>query len=280
MQLELAAPVEGRLCRERGLHAGALRQQRPGYRQQHDRAGPVRSVRHREGSRTRSERRQAPVRSQCDVRCAIRPRAQARRRRRRLGECTLWRVDSLDDCAGAQRPAPDAVLQQLLHDDALEHRQTARRARQLLLLRVAAGPDQGSEYRRIARRVLRPDGVRHSGRTASWGTQRRAVCSVRALGWRTLASTRTSSRTTASGCSSRPSWTTPSTTRSSFLAMGPVSPSSIRFLVDGDANNGTHGGAGGRHDSQRGRVLPRTRHTIRHTRHILAGLGPAGPRPA
>ena len=78
-------------------------------------------------------------------------------------ERTLRRLDGLDDRAGAQRAEPDAVLQQLLHDDALEHRQAARRPGQLLLLRLAAGSDQGSEHRRIARRVLRPDGVRDPG---------------------------------------------------------------------------------------------------------------------
>ena len=79
-----------------------------------------------------------------------------------LGERAVRRMDGLDDRPGAQRAEPHAVLQQLLHDHAVEHRQAARRPRQLLLLRVAAGSDQGSEHRRIARGVLRSDGVRDS----------------------------------------------------------------------------------------------------------------------
>ena len=44
---------------QRRVHAGALGQQRPGHRQQHDRAGAVRSLRHREGPRSRSQRRRS-----------------------------------------------------------------------------------------------------------------------------------------------------------------------------------------------------------------------------
>ncbi len=46
------------------------------------------------------------------------------------------------------------------------------------------------------------------------------------------------------------------------------------------SDNGTNRSAGGRHHSQHGRILPRTRHTTRVTRHVLAGHRPVGPRPA
>ena len=61
------APVQGRVRAERGLHAGRLRQQRARQRQQHHRRRPVRPVRHREGSRARSQRRQAPRRDEQHV---------------------------------------------------------------------------------------------------------------------------------------------------------------------------------------------------------------------
>ena len=61
-----APPLAERAGLQRRLHARALGQQRAGYRQQHHRAGPVRSVRHRKGSRSRSERGEAPHRRERD----------------------------------------------------------------------------------------------------------------------------------------------------------------------------------------------------------------------
>ena len=63
-------------------------------------------------------------------------------------EHALRRLDGLDDLPGAQRPQPDAVLQRLLLVQPVEHREAARRPRQLLLLRVAARRDRRPEHRR------------------------------------------------------------------------------------------------------------------------------------
>ena len=52
--VRVASPLAERSGLQRRVHAGPLRQQRAGYRQQHDRAGAVRSLRHRKGSRSRS----------------------------------------------------------------------------------------------------------------------------------------------------------------------------------------------------------------------------------
>ena len=60
LQLELQRRFKSGLRGQRRVHAGGLRQQRAGQRQQHDRRRAVRPVRHREGPRARSERRQAP----------------------------------------------------------------------------------------------------------------------------------------------------------------------------------------------------------------------------
>ena len=113
-----AAPLEERPRAERRVHAGALGQQRARYGQQHASARAVRSLRHREGPRSRPERRQAPLRRERDVGRSGRPRPEARREHAGLGQRALRRLDGLDDLPGAQRPAPDAVLQRLLHDRA------------------------------------------------------------------------------------------------------------------------------------------------------------------
>ncbi len=163
VQLELIRRWQGRSGVQRRLHAGPLRQQCSGHRQQHDRSGPVRSLRHRKGSRSRSERRQAPRRRERDLGHSGGSRPAARREHGGLGRRALRRLDGLVDLPGAQRPEPDPVLQRLLHDEPVEHGEAARRAGQLLLLRVAAGPDRGSEQRREPRGVLRSDRVRASG---------------------------------------------------------------------------------------------------------------------
>ena len=114
--------------------------------------------------RARSKRHQTPVRGKCDL---GRPRgegAQARRRHVGVVQRAVWRMDRVDNRAGPQRTEPHAVLQQLLHDHSLEYRQAARRPGQLLLLRLAAGPDQGSQQWWNARCVLRPDRLCDPGR--------------------------------------------------------------------------------------------------------------------
>ena len=111
----------------------------------------------------RSQRVDAPLRGERDVGRSRRPRSEARRQHGGVVGRAVRRMDGLGALPGAQRPAPDAVLQRLLHDEPLEHRQAARRPWHVLLLRVAAGSDQGSECRRPARCVLRSDRVRHSG---------------------------------------------------------------------------------------------------------------------
>ena len=63
----VASPLAERAGLQRRLHARPLRQQCPGHGQQHDRASPVRSVRHRKGSRSRSERGEASDRRECDA---------------------------------------------------------------------------------------------------------------------------------------------------------------------------------------------------------------------
>ena len=147
----------------------------PGYGQQHDRTGPVRSVRHREGPRPRSERRQTSPGGQCHVGHPGGPWSQARLRHGGVVERPVRRLDRLDDRPGPQRTEPHAVFQQLLHDHAVEHRQAARRPGQLLLLRLAAGSDQGPEHWRNARCVLRRDCLRASRPTASSEMRRRAA---------------------------------------------------------------------------------------------------------
>ena len=132
-----------------------------------------------------------------------------------------WTVSTI--VPGAQRPEPHAVLQRLLHDEPVEHRQAARRPRQLLLLRLAAGPDQGSQHRRVARRVLRSDRVcdsrprqtrqREEGQPEGPGHLGREL--------RVLQGRRLQAR--CSGCSSRRCSTTRSTIRSSSRPMGAAS---------------------------------------------------------
>ena len=169
------APVEGRLRGQRGLHAGPFRQQRARHGQQHDRTGPVRSVRHREGPRPRSERRETPARGQCHGGHPGGPRAQARRRHGGLVERPLRRLDRLDDRAGPQRTEPHAVLQQLLHDHAVEHRQAARRPR--ATSSAARGGRIRSRIRTPADRATRSSTRRRTRfrPTASWGMRRRAA---------------------------------------------------------------------------------------------------------
>src|SRR5207249_2566328 len=75
----------------------------------------------------------------------------------------LWRVDGLDAVPGAERAAPDTLLQRVLHDEPVEYGKAARRSWQRLLLRVAARSDPEPEQRRTARRVFRSNRVRHSG---------------------------------------------------------------------------------------------------------------------
>ena len=101
------------------------------------------------------------------------PRPRARREHAGLGRRAVRRLDGLDAVPGAQRAAPDAVLQRVLHDEPVEHRQAARRPGQLLLRRVAARPDQRSEHRRIARRVLRSDGVCPPATGQAWKREER-----------------------------------------------------------------------------------------------------------
>ena len=110
LQLELHAALAraGWRCNV-GLHAGALRQQRARHRQQHHRRRAVRSLRHREGSRSRSERRQAPVRRERDLGRAGRPRPQARRRTCRGGPNALfggWTVSTLFQARSGQHLTP------------------------------------------------------------------------------------------------------------------------------------------------------------------------------
>jgi hypothetical protein len=137
--------------------------QRARLGQQHDRRGDVRSLRHREGPRARPQRGQAPAARERHVGHPGRQGPAARREHARLGERPLRRLDHLDDLPGAQRVEPHAVLQRLLLEQPVEHRQAARRTRQLLLLRVAAEPAEGPQRRGHARAVLRRDGVRHAG---------------------------------------------------------------------------------------------------------------------
>ena len=99
-----------------------------------------------------------------------------------LGGRALRRVDGLHHLPGPQRPQPDAVLQRLLLLQPLEHREAARRPRQLLLLRVAPGRDRRPEHPADAGPVVRPDGVRHPGPPASSATPRRAASRGRAPG--------------------------------------------------------------------------------------------------
>ena len=119
------APLEARPGVRRGVHAGALRQQRTRHGQQHHRAGAIRSVRHREGPRSRSQRGQAPPDGERHVGHPLRARAQARREHVAVGQRPVRRLDGLDDRAGAERPEPHAVLQLLLHDEPVEYREAA-----------------------------------------------------------------------------------------------------------------------------------------------------------
>ena len=103
-----AAALRGGLGAERGVHAGALRQQRARYRQQHDRTGAVRPVRHREGSRSRSERRQAPGRRERDVGRARRARPGARRQHAGWADALFggWTVSTLFQARSGQHLTP------------------------------------------------------------------------------------------------------------------------------------------------------------------------------
>ena len=84
-----------------------------------------------------------------------------------------WTVSTLFQARSGNNLTP--FFYELLHDEPLEHGQAARRPRQQLLLRVAAGPDQRPEHRRHARRVLRRDRLRACPPTASSATRRRAA---------------------------------------------------------------------------------------------------------
>ena len=106
-----------------------------------DRSGAVRSVRHRKGPWSRSEHSTHRVRGERDVGRTGRPRPEARREHGRVVGRAVRRVDGLSVVPGAQRAAPHAVLQRLLHDEPMEHGQAARRPGHCFLLRVASGPD-------------------------------------------------------------------------------------------------------------------------------------------
>ena len=172
-----AAPVEGRLGVERGLHAGPLRQQRARHRQQHDRPGAVRS-------RTTSRRIAAPIRTSSSTGssptrpgiCRWATAASTAPTWPRWADALFggWTVSTI--VPGAQRAEPDAVLQRLLHDEPVEHRQAARWAGQLFLLRLAAGSD--SAIRTPADRAM-PSSIRppmRSRHRANSATPRRGAC--------------------------------------------------------------------------------------------------------
>ncbi len=69
-----------------------------------------------------------------------RPRSPARRQHAEVGGRAVRRLDRLDHRAGTKRPAPDALLQRLLHDEPVEHREAARRPRHAFC--CAWRPDQ------------------------------------------------------------------------------------------------------------------------------------------
>src|SRR5206468_1586015 len=78
---------------ERRLHPGPLQQQRPGLGQQQPGRRPVRRLRHREGSRSGSERGEAPDRGQRHLGHPRGPRPQARRQHAGMGERALRGLD-------------------------------------------------------------------------------------------------------------------------------------------------------------------------------------------
>ena len=155
-------------------------------------AGPVRSVRHREGPRPRSERGQAPGRGERDVGHSRRPRIASTARTCPAGPTRC-------SAAGRCRRSVQARSGQHLTPFFSGFYTTSpwNTGKPLdgsgTVFCCAWRPDQieRSEHRRLARRVLRPDRLRHS-RHGKLGTRRRAACSGPARGWRTSRSTRTS----------------------------------------------------------------------------------------
>jgi hypothetical protein len=140
LQLELTRRFRGGLAFDVAVHPGPLRQQRPRRGGQQPGRRAVRPLRHREGPRARPQRGQAPGGGQRDVGGAGGPGPLPRHEHVGLGQRALRRLDGLVALPGPHREQPDPVLLELLHDEPLEHRQAPRRARQLLLLRVAARP--------------------------------------------------------------------------------------------------------------------------------------------
>ena len=161
---------------------------------------------------------------------------QARRQHAGLGERALRRLDGVDALPGPQRQQPDAVLQRLLHRRA-PGTPASRSTAWATSSAARGGPTRSSDPNigRIARRVLQRQAAYAlpapgTARQRQEGQPARA----RAPGSSTSRSTRTSSPATASGCSSRPCSTTPSTIPSSSPGYGSGFVELDRFLIDGD----------------------------------------------
>ena len=199
LQLELQRRFQARLRAQRRLHARRFRQQRAGQRQQHDRRRPVRPVRHREGSRARSERRQAPGRDEQHVGHPGRPRAQRTAATCRAGPT---RSSAAGPCRRSSRRAPDRNLTPFFvyGTDPIYPANTGRALDGVGQFGEAWRPDVtgNPNIGGTPRAVLRRHGVHAAGaghaRQREEGQPRRA----RARGSSTSRSTRTSSARTAS----------------------------------------------------------------------------------
>ena len=148
-QVELTAALEGRPRPQRRLHAGPLGQQRARHRQQQPRRrcmfDPY-DIEKDRGPDPNVVKHRVVVNGTWDI-----PVGHGRKHGANMpGWANAlfggWTVST--HLPGAQRPQPDAVLQRLLLHEPLEHGQAAGRPRQLLLLRLAARPGQGSQHRR------------------------------------------------------------------------------------------------------------------------------------
>ena len=134
--------------------------------------------------------------------------------------------------------------------------------------------DQGSEHRWIARGLLRPDGLCDPGRRQARECEEGKPERSRHLGrqLRLLQGRRRDSggvpvqfSTILDNAFNHPQF---------FPAYGSGFVQLDDFLVNGDRQQRDNRSAGGRHHSQHGRILPRTRHTTGVTRDVLAGHRP------
>ena len=253
----------------------------PDTRQQHDRAGPVRSVRHREGPRARSERREAPARGERHLGHPGRPRPQARRRHGGAGPTPS---SAAGPCRRSCRRAADRTSRR---SSAATTRPTPWNTGKPLdglgnFFCCAWRPDQigdpntgGSRdaFFDLTAYALPADGKLGN---AKKGSLKGPGTWVANFGfYKDIVATSGGMRVQFSAIMDN-AFNHPQFFPGLWERLRPAR----RLPGQRRSQQRDDGSAGGRHHSQRGRILPRTRHTTRLTRHVLAGHRPCRASPA